>query len=66
MKALVVPLAMTTRMEVIKRNIVMILIAGTEFLSIILVQDSKSIANYAISEIPRNHPTRLQAVIYRC
>ena len=66
MMALVVPLAMTTRMEVIERNIVMTLIAGTVFLSIILVQDSKSLANYAIPAIPRNPPTRLQAVIYRC
>ena len=57
MMALVVPLAMTTRMEVIKRNIVTILIAGTVFLSIILVQDSKSLANYAIPAIPRNPPT---------
>lgn len=56
MMALVVPLAMTTRMEVIERNIVMILIAGTVFLSIIHVQDSKSLANYAIPVIPRNPP----------
>lgn len=57
MMALVVPLAMTTRMEVIKRNIVMILIAGTVFFSIILVQNSKSLANYANPTIPRNPPT---------
>ena len=57
MMALVVHLAMTTRMEVIRRNIETILIAGTVFLSIIFVQDSKSLANYAILAISRNPPT---------
>lgn len=40
MTALVVPLTMTTRIEVVRRNIVMILTAGTVLVSMILVTEN--------------------------
>lgn len=48
MIALVVPLAMTTRMEVIRRKTVMTLTAGMILVSIIRVLMSMSLANCAI------------------
>lgn len=52
MKALVVPLAMTTRMEVIRRNKVMTLIAGVMLVSMICLLMGTSPANCAVLGIP--------------
>ena len=52
MKALVVPLAMTTNMEVIRRNKVMTLIVGVILVSMIHRLMSTSPANCAILGIP--------------
>lgn len=52
MTALVITLAMTTKMEVIRRNTVMALTASVILVSIIRVLMSTSLANCAILGIP--------------
>ena len=52
MTAFVVPLAMTTRMEVIRRKKVMTLIAGVILVSMICVLMSMKLANCATLGIP--------------
>lgn len=57
MKALVVPRAMTTRTEIIRRNKAMTLIAGVILVSMICVLMSMSLENCAILGNPTGRYT---------